>query len=262
MDTNDRVHEDFPFPLDGFLSAVAAMLSARGEPAALEMLTHGNVEVHLADYDNWNGGTYTWGITIRLPPKVYAALQEPAIKNAERAIGAAANEMFKDDENSGVGPVAVTASVEARPNWRDEALHFLSGSGVNNQGRVRSTNVAARTEDGLLFRSEPEVLLYRALKATGVTFAPLPVFLRGGETYRRVEPDFIIYKDRLLLVVELDGGTTHLEAPVDADRRLAMFKHEGAAVERVPTSECDTEQKARTCAQRLLGLLDKLARQR
>jgi len=37
--------------------------------------------------------------------------------------------------------------------------------------------------DGLLFRSQPEINLYRAFKALGITFAPLPVFIRGGETY-------------------------------------------------------------------------------
>lgn len=74
-------------------------------------------------------------------------------------------------------------------------MAWLRGEGITNQGRVRSDNIAARAFDGLLFRSQPEINLYGALKAAGVSFAPLPVFVRGGHDYRRIEPDFIIVKD-------------------------------------------------------------------
>ena len=133
----------------------------------------------------------------------------------------------------------------------------LLAEGINNQGRVRSNNVAGIEYDGLRFRSQPEINLYIAVKAMGVTFAPLPVFLRGGETYQRLEPDFVILKDGILLIVELDGGNTHLETPVQADRRLLLFKHEGAFVERVEASECSTEQQARACANRLLKAIER-----
>lgn len=68
---------------------------------------------------------------------------------------------------------------------------------MTNQGRVRSKNVAPRERDGLLFRSQAEINLYLALKQVGVSFAPLPVFVRGGREYQRIEPDFIILKDGL-----------------------------------------------------------------
>jgi len=129
--------------------------------------------------------------------------------------------------------------------------------GVNNQGRVRSNNVAGLEFDGLRFRSKQEIHLYSALKGMGVTFAPLPVFLRGGETYQRLEPDFVLLKDGIFLVVELDGGSTHPETPAQADRRLRLFKHEGAFVERVEASECSNEAEARVCAGRLLSAVDK-----
>jgi hypothetical protein len=45
-------------------------------------------------------------------------------------------------------------------NWREQALAWLRGDGVTNQGRVRSDNIAARQYDGLLFRSDEEINLY------------------------------------------------------------------------------------------------------
>jgi len=88
-----------------------------------------------------------------------------------------------------------------------------------NQGRIRSDSIASRMCDGLRFRSEPEIHLYRALKSLGVTFAPLAVFIQGGDTYRRIEPDFVIYKDGELMIVEVDGDTVHRETPVEAHSR-------------------------------------------
>lgn len=136
------------------------------------------------------------------------------------------------------------------------SVPYIPGN-IHNQGRVRSNNVAGLEHDGLRFRSQPEIYLYDALKAAGVTFAPLPVFLRGGTNYQRLEPDFVIFKDKILLILELDGGKTHRETPVQADRRLSLFKHEGAFIERVEASECSTATQAKSCATRLINLIVK-----
>jgi len=128
---------------------------------------------------------------------------------------------------------------------------------VHNQGRVRSDNLAGHEQDGLRFRSRHEINLYKALKALSVTFAPLPVFLRGGSEYTRLEPDFVVLKDGILLVIELDGATTHAETPVQADKRLGLFKHEGAYIERVEAAECATEVLAMGCAKKLMQIIQK-----
>ena len=86
-------------------------------------------------------------------------------------------------------PGSVTGSnpdLRAAPErYRLFGQNHLTGERINNQGRVRSGNIAAKVYDGLLFRSRPEVLFYKALKRKGVPFAPLSVVLRGGLDYRR-----------------------------------------------------------------------------
>jgi hypothetical protein len=152
--------------------------------------------------------------------------------------------------------VLIVPANEVPSDWRKQVVAWLRGEGVNNQGRVRSDNIAARQHDGLLFRSEEEINLYRAFKALGVTFAPLPVFVRGGNSYRRIEPDFVVVKGGMVAVIEVDGN--HQESPVEAHDRTTMLVHEGAHVERVRASDCSTLEGAEVCAKRVLAFLAKV----
>jgi glycosyltransferase involved in cell wall biosynthesis len=54
---------------------------------------------------------------------------------------------------------------------RLKAKAWLRDESVNNQGRLRSENIAPYTKEGLLFRSKPEINLYYAIKGCGNTFA-------------------------------------------------------------------------------------------
>jgi len=92
----------------------------------------------------------------------------------------------------------------------------------------------------------------------GVSFAPLPVFIRGGSEYRRIEPDFVVIHSGLIMVVEVDGDTVHQETPVEAHARTTMLLHEGVHFERINASECNTSEKAKVSAERLILVLKKL----
>ncbi|MDD5371664.1 MAG: hypothetical protein PHQ40_21495 [Anaerolineaceae bacterium] len=142
--------------------------------------------------------------------------------------------------------------------WRDKALAWLTGQKVTNQGRVRTYNVAPHTADGLQFRSEPEIFVYRALKATGVSFAPLPIFVRGGQRYQRIEPGFVIFRDGIVLILEVDGDTYHRETPSEAYNRTALLENEGTRIIRKSATECDTQDKATTMVESVLKTMTKL----
>lgn len=100
--------------------------------------------------------------------------------------------------------------------------------------------------------------MYRALKSIGVSFAPLPVFVRGGTDYQRLEPDFIVVYQGVIAVVEVDGDTVHTETPAEAHARTSALQHEGIVIERVKASDCDTLEKAAKTADALLQDLSKL----
>jgi very-short-patch-repair endonuclease len=90
-----------------------------------------------------------------------------------------------------------------------------------------------------------------------VTFAPLPVFVRGGNSTKRIEPDFIIVKGGMVALIEVDGPI-HRESPLEAQERIAMLVQEGAHVERVRASDCGTMEGAEVCAKRVLASLAKV----
>jgi very-short-patch-repair endonuclease len=93
-----------------------------------------------------------------------------------------------------------------------------------------------------------------------VSFAPLAVFVRGGKDYQRIEPDFVILKSGVCLVVEIDGDTYHQETPAEAHARTTMLQHEGASIERYPSTECDTPERATRLAKRIVQVIEKIKR--
>jgi hypothetical protein len=180
------------------------------------------------------------------------------IDSCEKQILEKANRLLIPYESECLERVFIITLLTADKDWRDKAKAWLAGDRVSNQGRVHSNNIPSRTMDGLLFRSQPEIFLYNALKASGVSFAPLPVFVRGGESYKRIEPDFFIIKDGIVMVVEVDGDTVHHETPAEAHARTTMLAHEGVHIERVKASECETQKLAQTGAQKILQVIQKL----
>jgi hypothetical protein len=80
----------------------------------------------------------------------------------------------------------------------------------------------------------------------------------GGLEYRRAEPDFVIFKDGIVMIVEIDGDLFHSETPVAAHTRRKFLLDEGAKLERITASECDTPEKAREAVGRVIATMNKL----
>jgi hypothetical protein len=82
------------------------------------------------------------------------------------------------------------------------------------------------------------------------------VFLRGGESYQRLEPDFIVVKDGVFAVVEVDGDTFHPETASAARTRLKLLEDAGAYIVRVNANACSTPEFAEACAEGILNDID------
>jgi hypothetical protein len=252
----------FPFDADALVASIAEFLKVKGQARELAVLINSQLRIAEGSNDNWNGGTQGWDLTCALAASLYARLTPEERGACETGLRDAAAEFFRPFSNDRMENVVISPAADTHQNWRSAANEWLSGRGINNQGRVRSDNIASLEVDGLPFRSEPEINLYKAFKRRGVTFAPLAVFIRGGQNYARLEPDFVVLKDGVLLVVEVDGDTYHRESPSDAHRRLLPLDHEGAKIERVTAEDCKTSEDAMRCADQLLEVVERLARRR
>ena len=176
----------------------------------------------------------------------------------EKYILSALEEVFRRFDSDHITAVHIHRALNANKNWKLDAKAWLRGENVNNQGRVRSDKIAPLEKDGLLFRSQAEIHLFDALKQKGVPIAPLPVFVQGGTSYQRIEPDLLVVNKGLMMVVEIDGDTYHSELPAVASARLEMLASHGIEVKRVRADECSTPEKAVVCADKILDYMAKL----
>jgi len=246
-----------PFDADGIAGTLAHIAAAQGDAASVAALAVSVARLATTDYSGWNSDTEMLTLYLEVPTQIFAQLFRVR-EDIQTSILAMLKPLIEAYPGYRASAVAIVPTDKVPANWREMAVAWLRGEGTTNQGRVRSDNIAARHYDGLLFRSQPEIHLYRALKAAGVSFAPLPVFIRGGKDYKRIEPDFIVVKDGMVAVIEVDGDTVHQESPAEAHARTTMLVHEGAHVERVKAGECDTPEKAKECAARILSSLAKV----
>jgi hypothetical protein len=253
---SENVHGRFFSDPESILGTLARLFASEAAAREVAVLTYSTPEIVDTGYDNWNGGTTSYTLYLHVPLSLYPQLVD-GLEKIEQVIFDKAQIFLGRFQNDYLSQVKVVPAAVEDPQWREKAAAWLSGSKVSNQGRVRSDNVAPLTTDGLLFRSQPEIHLYRALKAIGVSFAPLPVFIRGGESYSRIEPDFVIVHSGITLVVEVDGDTVHQETPAEAHARSTMLLHEGVQVERIVASECNTPEKAKQAAQKIMSAISK-----
>lgn len=242
--------------VDAVLATAARLLVRQQHVEAASILANADCDLSHWSHDNWNGGQDTWQLSLAVPPDVYFDMK--GREEVEGQINGALATAMQALSDSDCTFAKIVTLLDEDPDWRLKVRQHLSGEGITNQGRVRSDNIAARQHDGLLFRSRPEVEFYTALKATGLPFAPLAVVLRGGLQRQRVEPDFIVIKNGLVMIVEIDGDLYHTETPAAAHARLKFLLDEGARLERINASECDTAEKAREAVGRVIATMDKL----
>jgi hypothetical protein len=241
--------------LEKVLGTMARLYGQEGQAREVAILALSKATIDLTDRQHETCYGYT--IYLEVPGTFYHDLAKD-VEKLEASFTERANQVTRHYQKQWVEAFTITAELAADEHWREKAKACLTGKGITNQGRARSDNIAPRMCDGLLFRSQQEINLDRAFKALGISFAPLPVFIRGGETYRRIEPDFVLFKDGVLMIVEVDGDTVHRETPLEAHFRTTLLVHEGAHVERVNAKDCETPEKARECANRLVEILQKL----
>jgi len=232
-----------------------------GNAKYVSILAKSNVSAVQTGYDNWDGGTYEYTVHLDIPHQVYNDIINE-INEISTQLISKLDIFIHHYERSSIRQLLISPALIDIDNWQERAIDWLSGVGVTNQGRVRSNNIASREHDGLLFRSQAEIHFYNALKSAGVAFAPLPVFLRGGETYSRIEPDFIIVKDGITICIEIDGDTVHTETPAEAYSRTRILTNEGVIVERFLASECSNPGSAKLLAKHVLELIQKHKRNR
>lgn len=242
-----------PFPVEDLLASAVEALKIRGDARAIAVLIGGKCELI-----RWNGdfGIDYWRLFISLPVNLFYAMTDDDRKVTQEAVSSVVTPLFESTPSDALDSIVITPLVvEAKDGWREDAVRFIKGEGVTNQGRVRSDNIASKQHQGLLFRSKAEITLFTALIRAKLAVAPLPVFVRVGKTYNRLEPDFVVVYKGLTFVVEVDGDTFHRELPAEADKRLVPLTYEGVEVRRIRAEDLDSDQSADAVVKELIEFM-------
>jgi hypothetical protein len=246
---------NFPFVVEDFLASVVEAMKVRGDARAIATLVEGQCHFQLWDQDF---GIDSWRLSVALPVPLFYAMTDDERDATQEAIKEVALSFFNSTPDNHLGSVVLTPKIEqANMGWRENALRFVKGEGVTNQGRVRSDNIASKQHLGLLFRSKAEITLFEALTRAKLAVAPLPVFVRIGKSYNRLEPDFVVVHKGLTFVVEVDGDTYHRELPAEADKRLIPLTYEGVEVRRIRAAELRTNEDADAVVRDLIQFMTK-----
>lgn len=79
------------------LRTCVELLQHRGSVEAVNLLTAADISIRSTDYDNWNGGTYSYTVFLSLPIKIYAPLDAETKSKIEQQIALTFNEIVNDE---------------------------------------------------------------------------------------------------------------------------------------------------------------------
>lgn len=142
--------KDFPIPLDVLLASTAEILTGRNASQEFEILSKSKVAVELVDYDNWNGGTYTWGLQCSVELALYGSVKANRDELC-KTIQEAASTFFEGFENHSLSRVTVVAQPVTNPAWRS-ASPFAPGARLPGASSDGSRNGDSASFAALLER--------------------------------------------------------------------------------------------------------------
>jgi len=76
---------EFPKPVLDVVSTLADIFRHQRRKDIVEILENAHAWFDQPEYDNWNGGTYTWALRLEVPVPVFASI-EPRLPEIEREL--------------------------------------------------------------------------------------------------------------------------------------------------------------------------------
>lgn len=86
--------------------------------------------------------------------------------------------------------------------------------------------------------------------------------LSNRTQFKRIEPDFVVIKQGMTFVIELDGDSWHTESPSLAHNRLLHLEREGVRVIRISDKDCNSADSANNAVKQILSLMEQMLKSR
>jgi len=116
-----------PDDTEAIVRSLAQLYAMQGAKREVAILAHSQADMEESDYDNWNGGTYTYGLNIRAPVALYAALGSE-VETLEKEFLERLTPLLRGYQNQHLGAVIITAEIKHDDGWRGNAMNWLDQS--------------------------------------------------------------------------------------------------------------------------------------
>lgn len=97
----------FPIPVSEVMATLAEIFHYQKAGDIVELVEHAHADFDEIDYDNWNGGTYTWALRLAVPIPIYASI-EPRSSEIEKEITKKLKYVARLHPNHSIGEVRIS----------------------------------------------------------------------------------------------------------------------------------------------------------
>lgn len=103
-----------PMQVSEVVATLSEIFRHQGRPEVVELLDSAHARFDEIDFDNWNGGTYTWALCLNVPVPIFASL-ENRLSEIEQEIRAKLAPIERNYPNNPIGEVRITPIVAGSP---------------------------------------------------------------------------------------------------------------------------------------------------
>jgi hypothetical protein len=97
----------FPVPAADVVATLAEIFRHQGQSDAADVLERASAHIEQTDFDNWNGGTYTWALRLEIPVALFATI-EPRLSGIEKDISAKLTYFDRSHPNDHLGGTTIS----------------------------------------------------------------------------------------------------------------------------------------------------------
>ena len=113
-----------PDDTEAIVRSLAQLYAMQGAKREVALLAQSQADMEQTNYDNWNGGTYTYTLNIRAPVALYAALGSD-IETLEHEFSERLRPLLRGYQDQHLGAVVITTEIKHDENWRANAMSWL-----------------------------------------------------------------------------------------------------------------------------------------
>jgi len=126
-----------PEEKEAIIRTLAQVYAMEGRRLEVELLAKSEAELVEMEYDNWNGGTYTYALKLQVSPVLYTRIGVK-LDAIEKDILKRVDPLLRGYANEHLGQVIITMQLEHDANWRENAAKWLAESAEDQAARDTS----------------------------------------------------------------------------------------------------------------------------